>query len=251
MDAIDALIAARVTKPASIASGEVPVWNGTTWVRSGDGVGTGIAIAALHGYPGDGTKALLGDGSWGALGTYARQNASVAATNTTTETDLLSFTLGANALGSTKMMRITASGDSHFGASQAGPRLKFKMGSGPTVIIDTGTVGGTIASSANRADWEIVVTMIANNATNAQFVTFRFWLSQPGVAGTGAASSFTTGQGVCSMPVAAAAGTVIEAKGGNSATIDTTSSQTTAISVINGSATSTDFTMKDAIVEVL
>lgn len=34
MDAIDALIAANPTKPAGIVSGEVPVWNGTTWVRS-------------------------------------------------------------------------------------------------------------------------------------------------------------------------------------------------------------------------
>lgn len=34
MDAIDALISARVTKPANIVSGEVPVWNGTSWDRS-------------------------------------------------------------------------------------------------------------------------------------------------------------------------------------------------------------------------
>lgn len=36
MDALDSLLAsgAFATKPAGIASGEVPVWNGTTWVRS-------------------------------------------------------------------------------------------------------------------------------------------------------------------------------------------------------------------------
>lgn len=34
MDSIDSLLAARVTKPASIISGEFPIWNGTTWVRS-------------------------------------------------------------------------------------------------------------------------------------------------------------------------------------------------------------------------
>jgi hypothetical protein len=33
MDALDALIAARVTKPAGVLSGDVPVWNGTTFVR--------------------------------------------------------------------------------------------------------------------------------------------------------------------------------------------------------------------------
>jgi hypothetical protein len=34
MDDIDALIVARVLKPAGIVSGELPVWNGATWVRS-------------------------------------------------------------------------------------------------------------------------------------------------------------------------------------------------------------------------
>lgn len=34
MDSIDALIAARVPKPAALAPGEVPVWNGSAWVRS-------------------------------------------------------------------------------------------------------------------------------------------------------------------------------------------------------------------------
>jgi hypothetical protein len=34
MGSIDTLVAARVTKPAGIAPTEVPVWNGTTWVRS-------------------------------------------------------------------------------------------------------------------------------------------------------------------------------------------------------------------------
>lgn len=34
MAQIDALIAARAAKPAGIAAGEVPVWNGTAWVRS-------------------------------------------------------------------------------------------------------------------------------------------------------------------------------------------------------------------------
>jgi len=34
MDAIDPLITDRAKKPSGILSGEVPVWNGTTWVRS-------------------------------------------------------------------------------------------------------------------------------------------------------------------------------------------------------------------------
>lgn len=34
MDALQVALSARVDKPASIASGEVPVWNGASWVRS-------------------------------------------------------------------------------------------------------------------------------------------------------------------------------------------------------------------------
>lgn len=34
MDTIDTLIAGRAAKPAGIVSGEVPVWDGTNWVRS-------------------------------------------------------------------------------------------------------------------------------------------------------------------------------------------------------------------------
>jgi len=44
MQAIDALIAARISKPSGIVSGEVPVWNGTTWVRSST---TGLAAAGV------------------------------------------------------------------------------------------------------------------------------------------------------------------------------------------------------------
>jgi hypothetical protein len=54
MDALDALIAARVTKPAGVLSGDVPVWNGTTFVRPS---GTPSLSAFLR-----------GDGAW--AGTY-------------------------------------------------------------------------------------------------------------------------------------------------------------------------------------
>jgi hypothetical protein len=50
MDDIDALIAARVSKPAGVTAGDVPVWNGTTWV-----IPTGTRTGA---------KFLRDDGSW-------------------------------------------------------------------------------------------------------------------------------------------------------------------------------------------
>ena len=61
MAQIDALIASRLATPAGIVSGEVPVWNGSTWVRSSV---TGMAPSGLSGYPSDITKTLHGDGSW-------------------------------------------------------------------------------------------------------------------------------------------------------------------------------------------
>lgn len=66
MDAIDALIAGKVSKPASIASGEVPVWNGSAFVRSSV---TNVGPTSLGSGTPDATKFLRGDGSWQALST--------------------------------------------------------------------------------------------------------------------------------------------------------------------------------------
>jgi hypothetical protein len=71
MDSIDALIAARVSKPTGIASGEVPVWNGTAFVRSSttkinaSNIADGIAASQIAGYPGSvSTKYLSADGTF-------------------------------------------------------------------------------------------------------------------------------------------------------------------------------------------
>jgi hypothetical protein len=61
MDAIDALIAARVLKPAGLVSGEASVWNGTGWDRSSV---TRIGATSLGSGTPDATKFLRGDGSW-------------------------------------------------------------------------------------------------------------------------------------------------------------------------------------------
>lgn len=53
MDVMDTLIAARVNKPAGITTGDVPVWNGTTFVRP-----TGTASSSVF---------LRGDGAWQAV----------------------------------------------------------------------------------------------------------------------------------------------------------------------------------------
>src|SRR5215831_9797196 len=45
------------------SSGQVAVWSGSAWVASS------ISPSQLSGYPSDGTKALLGNGTWGTLAT--------------------------------------------------------------------------------------------------------------------------------------------------------------------------------------
>lgn len=47
MTAIQTALSARVNKPSGIASGEVPVWNGSSWVRSST---TNISANSFSGY---------------------------------------------------------------------------------------------------------------------------------------------------------------------------------------------------------
>lgn len=74
MDDIDALLVARVTKPAGIVSGEVPVWNGAAFVRSSI---TPLGASSLPLYSAyvptwtsTGTLPALGNGT--ILGRYAQ-----------------------------------------------------------------------------------------------------------------------------------------------------------------------------------
>lgn len=94
MDAIDALIVNRVLKPAGLTTGDVPVWNGSTFVRP-----TGTASSSVF---------LRGDGTWAApSGGYlaVAQGATVSTTGT-------SFGAGVDLFGAA--MSFTANGTSAY-----------------------------------------------------------------------------------------------------------------------------------------
>lgn len=68
MAAIQTALSARTSKPSGIASGEVPVWNGSAWVRSSV---TNVGATSLGSGTPDATKYLRGDATWQTLGVWA------------------------------------------------------------------------------------------------------------------------------------------------------------------------------------
>jgi hypothetical protein len=108
MDAIDALLAARVVKPAGIVSGEAAVWNGASWDRSSvtkitaNGVSgiaaltTGVSIAGAntdYAWPGGSASAFAVD-----VGTTGGSIRSISASTQGTGTRLLLRNGGAGTL---------------------------------------------------------------------------------------------------------------------------------------------------------
>lgn len=115
MDSIDTLIAARVLGPAGIVSGEVPVWNGTAWVRSSV---TKIGPTSLTGFTAwtpvwgsAGTAPTLGNGTLNGryirLGNLIIAQAQLAAGTTTTfGTGTYTFTIPVAGVDNTLMLGI-------------------------------------------------------------------------------------------------------------------------------------------------
>jgi hypothetical protein len=73
MAAIQTALNTRIATPAGILNGEIPVWNGSTWVRSSQFTGNTIG------------KVARGDGTWGTREIVAVQNTAVTAITATTE----------------------------------------------------------------------------------------------------------------------------------------------------------------------
>jgi len=92
MGQIDALIAARVSKPSGIVAGEVPVWNGTGWDRSSV---TKVSLSSITD-PGAG-KVVTSTGA-GAIAAYPPGYEFSYTERTTTYTSAATTTTGATTI---------------------------------------------------------------------------------------------------------------------------------------------------------
>lgn len=236
-----------VRKMVGVAAGDVPVWNGSTWVvPSGSRTGSNF---------------LRDDGQWASPTSTLlfRKVTAKAATNSVAETDLLNgeFTLTANALATNKTMRLTLWGDNVFtaGAAQAAPQFKFKMGAGPTVLLDTGAIASAMGSGTVRGLWRFQIELINLGVATAQEIQLRgevIKLGADGGFGGGTSAAFATGAGAVDVSTRLAnVFSRIRYEGRNTGAIDTTASNLVQFTVINGSATATETKLFGAIAEVI
>lgn len=250
MAQIDALIAARVAKPSGIVLGEVPVWNGTAFVRSSV---TNIGSSSLGtGGDGSGTHFLADDQTFKSPGGTTYRKVTAKAVNTTTAaTDLLNgeITVAANAMGTNKMLRLTVAGDwtNSSGAGAVFPRFQLLLGA--TTLIDTNTPATTAVSAGTRFPWQLVFEIINLNAANAQITIVRGQSVYGGLSAGAASAAFTTGSG--NYAQAGNSNALID--GANTATaVDTTAAQALKLNVINGSASASYETkLIAAVVEII
>lgn len=184
----------------------------------------------------------------------ARKTTAKTVTDTVTDTDLLNgeISVAANALVTTGLLRLTAWGDwlTNTGSSTDLPRFKLKLGSTPTVVLDTNVTGTAVATSgATRYGWRIIAEVMNLGAANSQWVTIGLEIGYARAATGGAV--FATGEGVYDA-IRPSGPAVARALGANSAAIDTTAPMAVLLTVINPSATATCETkLYGALVEIL
>lgn len=174
---------------------------------------------------------------WAAPTTATRYAKTTSKTVNTTvaATDLLNgeITIAAGAMGTTGLCRLTAWGDwkQNAGGTAAPPRLQLVLGG--TTLLDTGT-SGLGADVATRFGWEVNATILNLGAANSQTskLAFRGGMNVSGLPG----NTFTTGVGNYTG-VSNVAFSILDAVGTNASTaLDTATSKTLVLNVINGSA---------------
>ena len=166
---------------------------------------------------------------------YLRKNTAKAVNTTITATDLLNgeFTLPAGAMGTDKIVRLTAWGDwkQNSGASRDIPRFQMILGS--TTLIDTGSIGSAVcAVSATRNTWKLECQVQNLGATNSQIVYFRNVLMYlNALANTDA--PFTTGNGTVDTRNLSISGWATYEGENTGLAVDTTAACAVVLKVIN------------------
>jgi hypothetical protein len=111
-----------------------------------------------------------------------RESATTDVTNTVTETTIFTFSVPANTLDTTRMLRLTTFGD-YLNNNATGSSLtwRIKFG-GTTVFADAISVSAT---SATRRPWCLQVWLASNNGTSSQSMSGTFLCGTAGGATTG------------------------------------------------------------------
>lgn len=111
-----------------------------------------------------------------------RQTSSVLVSNTTTETDLFTFTVPANVLGTSRQILVEAHGE-HLNDTGSSQTIQFRLVYGATNVFTTGAVG--YSNNASGRAWIIRSTLASANATGAQSSSATVAMAAPGtVSGT-------------------------------------------------------------------
>lgn len=243
MDDIDALLVAR-TKALTATGDLLFASAANTPARLPIGT-TGQVLAVVGGLP-----------AWAAAGATTYRKSTAKAVNTSTAaTDLLNgeITIGANVMGTTGRVRLTASGDLLQNSGGAAVVPRFQLIFGGTTLFDTGTAGSlTIANGATRGQWKLIAEIANLNAAGSQEAQFRLDLYNGGnvfAASNGAA--FTTGQGRYGV-LDIGVNFLALATGMTTSALDTTTAKALVLNTINGSASASYETkLYSALAEVI
>jgi hypothetical protein len=131
--------------------------------------------------------------------------------NSSTETDLVNYSIAANTLSTNRGIRVKMFGTLSINATT--PTLRIRMYLGSTILYDK--TSGAIPNSGNTSAWELEAHVYNNNASNAQISNLVFRTSDRAAA---------TGTGTGEL-TASATPLFVVAGVGTTGAVDTTASQ--------------------------